>query len=76
MVNNFIEKRYGDEDKLHAMRSEELTRVEAAWDAGDYNTANVTVGDHLDLLTTFLLQAIWFAELQLNVWQNSLQSPL
>lgn len=50
MVNNFIEKWHGDEDKLHAARSEELTRVEAASDAGDYDTANVTVGESIGLI--------------------------
>jgi nitronate monooxygenase len=50
MVNHFIEKWHGDEDKLHAMRKEELKRVEAAWDAGDYDTANVTVGECIGLV--------------------------
>jgi nitronate monooxygenase len=50
MVNTFIQKWHGDEVKLHAIRNEELTRVEAASHAGNYDTANVTVGECIGLV--------------------------
>ena len=50
MRNDFIEKWHGHEDELAAMRSAELARVEAAYASGDYDTANVTVGESIGLV--------------------------
>ncbi|MGY4573692.1 nitronate monooxygenase [Bradyrhizobium sp. USDA 3256] len=50
MINGFINKWHSREDKLLGMRDEELKRVESAWDAGDYDTANVTVGESIGLV--------------------------
>ncbi|MBR1281265.1 nitronate monooxygenase [Bradyrhizobium sp. AUGA SZCCT0177] len=48
--NEFIEKWHGREAELEAMKNEELARVETAWEAGDYDTANVTVGESIGLI--------------------------
>ena len=48
--NGFIEKWHGREDQLAAIQAEELTRVEEAWVSGDYDTANVTVGEGIGLI--------------------------
>ncbi len=50
MRNDFIEKWRDREDELGAMRGEELVKVEAAWNAGDFETANVTVGESIGLI--------------------------
>lgn len=50
MKNDFIEKWHGREEELAAMRSSERDRVEAAYAAGDYDTANVTVGESIGLV--------------------------
>ncbi|HLZ65533.1 MAG TPA: nitronate monooxygenase [Aliidongia sp.] len=51
MKNDFIEKWHGREAELAAMRSAELQRVEAAYASGDYDTANVTVGESIGLIS-------------------------
>ncbi len=50
MRNGFIEKWHGREDELGAMRGEELAKVETAWSSGDFETANVTVGESIGLI--------------------------
>ena len=49
LKNEFIEKWHGQEDKLKAMRAHELEKVEAASRVGDYDIANVTVGESIGL---------------------------
>ncbi len=50
MRNGFIDRWHGREDDLAAVRSEALPQVEAAWSEGDYDTANVTVGESIGLV--------------------------
>jgi nitronate monooxygenase len=50
MVNDFIKKWHGHENELKAVWSEEKVRVESAYDAGDYDCANVTVGQAIGLI--------------------------
>jgi len=50
MVNDFIRKWHGHEEKLKATWREEKVRVESAYDAGDYDCANVTVGQAIGLI--------------------------
>lgn len=51
MKNEFIEKWHGREVELVAMRAEELGKVERAWGSGDFETANVTVGESIGLIS-------------------------
>jgi nitronate monooxygenase len=48
--NDFIARWHGHEDALRTMQPAELARVEAASDTGDYDTANVTVGEAVGLI--------------------------
>ena len=48
--NGFIERWHGREKDLLAMRGEELRKVTEAWDGGDFETANVTVGEGIGLI--------------------------
>jgi len=48
--NEFIEKWHGQEEKLKTLRSDELAKVEAASRAGDYDVANVTVGESIGMI--------------------------
>jgi nitronate monooxygenase len=50
MRNGFIEKWHGHENELRTMQQAELGRVEQAWTSGDYDTANVTVGEAIGLI--------------------------
>jgi nitronate monooxygenase len=50
MKNGFIEKWHGREDELRTLQEAELQRVEQAWTSGDYDTANVTVGEGIGLI--------------------------
>ncbi|MCX8252717.1 Nitronate monooxygenase [Beijerinckiaceae bacterium RH AL1] len=50
MRNAFIESWHGREAELAAVRAEELARVTGAWDGGDFDTANVTVGETIGLV--------------------------
>jgi nitronate monooxygenase len=50
MRNKFIEKWHGQEDKLKAMRAEELFKVEQAAKEGDHDIANVTVGESIGMI--------------------------
>src|SRR4029077_15629057 len=50
MKNEFIEKWHGREAELAAIQESELAKVEAANEAGDYDTANVTVGESIGLV--------------------------
>jgi nitronate monooxygenase len=50
MKNEFIEKWHGHEAELAAIQEAELAKVEAAYEAGDYDTANVTVGESTGLV--------------------------
>jgi len=50
MKNEFIEKWHGREVELAEMQETELAKVEAAYEAGDYDTANVTVGESIGLV--------------------------
>lgn len=50
MVNDFIRKWHGKEDALKAVWSEEKVRVESAYESGDYDCANVTVGQAIGLI--------------------------
>jgi len=50
MRNAFIEKWHGREDELRSLRAGELAKVEKASRAGDYDTANVTVGESIGLI--------------------------
>jgi nitronate monooxygenase len=45
-----VEKWHGREAELAAVQEAELAEVEAAYEAGDYNTANVTVGESIGLV--------------------------
>src|SRR5258706_1131440 len=48
--NEFIEKWHGQEEKLKSLRADELAKVEAASRVGDYDTANVTVGESIGMI--------------------------
>ena len=50
MKNEFIEKWHGREAELASIREAELRKVEAADESGDYDTANVTVGESIGLV--------------------------
>ncbi|MGY4345458.1 NAD(P)H-dependent flavin oxidoreductase YrpB (nitropropane dioxygenase family) [Bradyrhizobium sp. GM7.3] len=50
MKNGFIERWHGREDELRTLQEAELQRVEKAWVSGDYDTANVTVGEAIGLI--------------------------
>lgn len=50
MVNDFIRKWHGREEALKAVRDEEKVRVESAYDTGDCDAANVTVGQAIGLI--------------------------
>lgn len=50
MINDFIRKWHGKEDELQEVWSEEKVRVESAYEAGDYDCANVTVGQAIGLI--------------------------
>lgn len=50
MKNGFIEQWHGREDDLRNLQEAELQRVDAAWSSGDYDTANVTVGEGIGLI--------------------------
>ena len=50
MRNEFIEKWHGREGDLAPMHAAERQRVDAASAAGDYDTANVTVGEGIGLI--------------------------
>ncbi|MDU0311894.1 NAD(P)H-dependent flavin oxidoreductase [Rhizobium sp. 10PS4] len=50
LKNGFIDKWHGREEELRTLHSEELSKVEAAWASGDYDTANVTVGEAVGLI--------------------------
>ncbi|SFN78372.1 nitronate monooxygenase [Bradyrhizobium sp. Rc3b] len=51
MKNGFIEKWHGREHELRSLQEAELQRVEKAWASGDYDTANVTVGEGIGLIS-------------------------
>jgi nitronate monooxygenase len=48
--NGFIDMWHGREEELSALQGEKLAAVEAAYDAGDYDVANVTVGEAVGLI--------------------------
>lgn len=48
--NEFISKWHGRESELRTMHRDELAKVDAAWESGDYDTANVTVGEAVGLI--------------------------
>ena len=50
MRNAFIDKWHGREAELAAIQEGELAKVEAAYEAGNYDTANVTVGESIWLV--------------------------
>jgi len=50
MTNGFIEKWHGRENELRSLQEAELQRVEMASASGDYDTANVTVGESIGLI--------------------------
>ena len=50
MRNDFIEAWQGREDELIAMGGAKLAEIEAAERAGDYDVANVTVGESIGLI--------------------------
>ena len=50
MRNAFVERWHGREDELAGLQEAELAKVLAAWDAGDFDTANVTVGETIGLV--------------------------
>ena len=50
MKNGFIETWHGREDELRNLQEAELDRVENAYASGDYDTANVTVGESIGLV--------------------------
>lgn len=51
MVNEFIRKWHGKESELRAVWSDEKVRVESAYKTGDYDCANVTVGQAIGLIS-------------------------
>jgi nitronate monooxygenase len=50
MKNKFIEEWHGREVELASIQEDELRRVEAAYNDGDYDIANVTVGESIGLV--------------------------
>jgi nitronate monooxygenase len=50
LKNEFIEKWHGQEEKLKTLRAHELAKVEAASRVGDYDIANVTVGESIGMI--------------------------
>jgi nitronate monooxygenase len=50
MVNDFIRTWHGREEALKAVWSDEKLRVESAYASGDYDCANVTVGQAIGLI--------------------------
>ncbi|WP_188112537.1 NAD(P)H-dependent flavin oxidoreductase [Rhizobium tropici] len=48
--NDFISKWHGRESELRTMHQDERAKVDAAWESGDYDTANVTVGEAVGLI--------------------------
>jgi nitronate monooxygenase len=50
MRNDFIEKWQGREEELALVHGEELRKVEEAQQSGDFETANVTVGESIGLV--------------------------
>ena len=50
MRNAFTEKWHGREAELRAMRDGEVRKVLEAWHEGDFETANVTVGEAIGLI--------------------------
>jgi nitronate monooxygenase len=51
MKNEFIEEWHGREVELASIQKDELRKVEAAYEAGDYDIANVTVGESIGLVS-------------------------
>lgn len=50
MRNAFTDRWHGREDELRQSRAEEFRRISEAWDGGDFDTANVTVGEAIGLI--------------------------
>jgi NAD(P)H-dependent flavin oxidoreductase YrpB (nitropropane dioxygenase family) len=50
LKNEFIEKWHGQEEKRKVLRADELAKVEAASRVGDYDMANVTVGESIGMI--------------------------
>lgn len=50
LKNQFIERWHGREAELALIQQDELRKVEAASESGDYDTANVTVGESIGLV--------------------------
>ncbi|MDB6144466.1 MAG: 2-nitropropane dioxygenase [Pseudomonas sp.] len=50
MINQFIRRWHGQETELAALQAKEIEAVEAAWSSGDYEYANVTVGEAIGLI--------------------------
>ena len=50
MRNVFIDKWHGREAELAEIQEAELARVEGAYEVGDYDAANVTVGESIGLV--------------------------
>jgi nitronate monooxygenase len=50
MRNEFIEKWQGHERELAGVHANELLKVEEASESGDFETANVTVGESIGLI--------------------------
>jgi nitronate monooxygenase len=50
LKNEFIEKWHGHEERLRALQADELERVEAASRVGDFDVANVTVGESIGMI--------------------------
>jgi nitronate monooxygenase len=47
---NSSKKWHGQEEKLKALRADELAKVEVASRVGDYDVANVTVGESIGMI--------------------------
>jgi hypothetical protein len=58
LKNEFLEEWHGQEEKLKALRAEELAKVEVASRVGDYDVANVTVGESIGMIHDLPTQAI------------------
>jgi len=50
MHNDFIHRWNGNEEALRGLRESELRAVESAYESGDYDCANVTVGQAIGLI--------------------------
>jgi len=50
LKNEFLEKWHGQEEKLKALRADELAKVEVASRVDDYDIANVTVGESIGMI--------------------------